>query len=146
MTKTLPTGCKKQTFDTSWRTFSLLLQNGSLDDQIGHLYAVDIELDHTNATEKQLVYDEIYPPILKNKKLLIHGKIQYISCSNNTLQQKQEINGHIEQLKKLMQCYSKKISISLFRITLFLPLTEPVCLLLKYIHTTHLNKNALRTL
>ena len=42
MTKTLPTGCIKQNFDTSWRTFNLLLQNVSLDDQIGHLYMVDI--------------------------------------------------------------------------------------------------------
>ena len=33
----------------------VLLQNVSLDDQIGHLYVVDIEFDHTKATEKQLV-------------------------------------------------------------------------------------------
>ena len=42
MTKPLPTGCIKQNFDTSWRTFNLLLQNVSLDDQIGHLYMADI--------------------------------------------------------------------------------------------------------
>ena len=46
MTKSLPTGCIKQNFDTSWRTFNLLLQNVSLTDQIGHLYVIDIELDH----------------------------------------------------------------------------------------------------
>ena len=70
MTKPLPTGCIKQNFDTSWRTFNLLLQNVSLDDQIGHLYVVDIEFDHTKATEKQLVYNEIYPPIIEKQKII----------------------------------------------------------------------------
>ena len=55
MTKLLPTGCIKQNLDTSWRTFNLLLQNVSLNDQIGHLYEVDIVTDHTKATEKQIV-------------------------------------------------------------------------------------------
>ena len=70
MTKPLPTGCIKQNLDTSWRTSNLLLQNVSLDDQIGHLYMVDIEFDHTKATEKQLVYNEIYPPIIKKQKII----------------------------------------------------------------------------
>ena len=65
MTKPLPTGCIKQNLVTSWRTSNLLLQNVSLDDQIGHLYMVDIEFDHNKATEKQLVCNEIYPPIIK---------------------------------------------------------------------------------
>ena len=65
MTKPLPTGCIKQNLDTSWRTSNLLLQNVSLDDQVGHLYMVDIEFDHNKATEKQLVCNEIYPPIIK---------------------------------------------------------------------------------
>ena len=45
----------------------LFLQNVSLDDQIGigHLYVVDIEFDYTKATEKQLVYNEIYPSIIE---------------------------------------------------------------------------------
>ena len=70
MTKPLPTGYIKQNFNTSWRTFNLLLQNVSLDDQIGHLYVVDIEFDHTKATEKQLVYNEIYPPIIEKQKII----------------------------------------------------------------------------
>ena len=70
MTKPLPTGCIKQNLDTSWRTSNLLLQNVSLDDQIGHLYMVDIEFDHTKATEKQLVYNEIYPPIIEKRKII----------------------------------------------------------------------------
>ena len=76
MTKRLPTGCIKQNLDTSWRTFNLILQNVSLNDQI------DIELDYTKATEKL--------------------KDQSISCSNNIPQRKKEIQEHIEQLKMLM--------------------------------------------
>ena len=67
MTKPLPIGCRKQKFDTSWRTFNLLLQNFSLDDQIDHL---DIEFDHTNTTEKQLDYNEVYPPIIEKQKII----------------------------------------------------------------------------
>ena len=47
MTKPLPTGCIKQNTDISWRTFNLLLKRVSFDDQVGHLYVVDIEFDHT---------------------------------------------------------------------------------------------------
>ena len=54
ITKPLPTSCIKQNFGTCWRTFNLSLQNVSLDDKIDHLYEVDIEFDHTKATEKQL--------------------------------------------------------------------------------------------
>ena len=67
MTKPLPTGCIKENSDVSWRTFNLLLKKVSLGDQIGHLYVVDIEFDHTKATENQIVYNEIYPPIIEKQ-------------------------------------------------------------------------------
>ena len=70
MTKPLPTGCIKQNLDTSWRIFNLLLQNVSLSDQIGHLNGVDIKFDHTKAAEKQIVYNEIYPPIIEKQKVI----------------------------------------------------------------------------
>ena len=38
MTKQLPTGCIKQNLDMSWMTFTLFLQNVSLNDQTGQLY------------------------------------------------------------------------------------------------------------
>ena len=46
MGKTLTTGYIKENLDVTWRTFNLLLERVSLDDQIGHLYVVDIEFDH----------------------------------------------------------------------------------------------------
>ena len=70
MSKPLQINSIKQNFDTNWKTFNLLLQKVSLDDQIGHLNVVDIETDHTKATEKQLVYNEIYPPIIEKQKII----------------------------------------------------------------------------
>ena len=64
------TGCIKENSDVSWRTFNLLLGKVSLDYQIGHLYVVDIEFDHTKATENQIVYNEIYPPIIEKQKII----------------------------------------------------------------------------
>ena len=55
MTKPLPTGCIKENSDVSWMTFNLLLEKDSFDDQIGHLYVVDIEFDHAKATDNQIV-------------------------------------------------------------------------------------------
>ena len=60
----------KRNLGTSCRTFNLLLQNINLDDQICHLYGADIEFDHNKATEKQLVYNEIYPPIIEKRKII----------------------------------------------------------------------------
>ena len=70
MTKPLPTGCIKENSDVSWRTFNLLLQKVSLDDQIGHLYVVDIKFDHTKATKNEIVYNEIYLPIIEKQKII----------------------------------------------------------------------------
>ena len=70
MEKPLPTGFIKQNLDTSWRTVNFILQNVSLSDQIGHLYVIDIEFDHTKAAEKQKVYNEIYSPIIEKQKII----------------------------------------------------------------------------
>ena len=108
MTKLLPTGCIKQNLDITWRSFNLLLQNVNLHDKIGYFYVADIEFDHTKATEN-IVYNEIYPPIIKKQKIIIHVKGQYINCLNNILQQKKEIHDHIKKLKKPMRRCLKKI-------------------------------------
>ena len=70
MTKPLPTGCIKNEADLSWRTFNLLLESESLEDKIGHLYIVDIKFDYENATKEQIVYNEIYPPIVEKQKTI----------------------------------------------------------------------------
>ena len=47
-----------------------MLEKVSLNDQIGHRYVVDIEFDHTKATENQIAYNEIYPLIIEKQKII----------------------------------------------------------------------------
>ena len=68
MTRPMPTGCIKQNNSPSWVEFNLLLEKVSLEDSIGHLFVVDIEFDEQNATKKQHMYNEIFPPKLKNRR------------------------------------------------------------------------------
>ena len=79
MTKALPTGSVKDDSDISWETFNILLENVSFEDEIGHLYVVDIKFDLENATEKELIYNEIYPPIIEKQKVID-------PCERSTLQ------------------------------------------------------------
>ena len=68
MTKPLPTGCIKDGNDLSWETFNILLEKVDFEDEIGHLFVVDIMFDLKNGTKRQLAYNEIYPPIIKKKR------------------------------------------------------------------------------
>ena len=80
---------------------------------------VDIEFDHTKATEKQLVYNEIYPPIIEKQKIIDPCERSVYQLLEHLLPQKKEIHNHIKQLKKLIQRYSKKLSNNVFRTTIF---------------------------
>ena len=70
MTRPMPTGCIKQNASPSWVTFNLLIEKVSLEDEIGHLFVVDIEFDFENASQRQLTYNEIFPPIIEKKKIM----------------------------------------------------------------------------
>ena len=70
MTRPMPTGCIKENNSPSWLTFNLLLEKVSLDDEIGHLFIVDIEFDVENASEKTYMYNEIFPPIIEKEKII----------------------------------------------------------------------------
>ena len=70
MTRPVPTGCIKQNISPSWLEFNLLIEKVSLEDSIGHLFVVDIEFDEKNASEKQYMYNEIFPPIIEKQKIL----------------------------------------------------------------------------
>ena len=52
MTKLLLTDCIKDDSNISWQTFNNLLEK---EDEIGHLFVVDIMFDLKNASKKQLV-------------------------------------------------------------------------------------------
>ena len=70
MTKPLPTGSIKDNPDLSWRTFNFLIESVSLEDKKGHLYIVDIEFNYKNASKKQIICNEIYPPIVEKQKTI----------------------------------------------------------------------------
>ena len=69
MTKPMLTGCIKENNSPTWLEFNLLLEKVSLEDRIGHLSVVNIELDEKNATRKQYMYNEIFSPIIEKQKI-----------------------------------------------------------------------------
>ena len=67
MTKPMAIGSIKDKAH-SWTEFNPLMEKVSLDDPIGHLFVVDIEFDHEHATDAQIMYNEMMPPIIEKKK------------------------------------------------------------------------------
>ena len=63
-------GFIKEKPSPTWSTFNLLLESVSIDDPIGHLFVVDIKFDYDNATKKQLLFNEILPPVIEKHKIL----------------------------------------------------------------------------
>ena len=70
MTRPMPTGCIKEYPSPSFREFNLLLYGVTLDDPYGHLFIVDIEFNEKEATEREMLYNEIFPPIIEKQKTL----------------------------------------------------------------------------
>ena len=72
MIKPLPTGSiKKMKNIPSLKEFDFIIHGISYKDKIGHLFVADIELDHKNADEKQLFFNEICTPNFEKKKSFI---------------------------------------------------------------------------
>ena len=69
MTKPMAVGSIKDK-TPSWVEFNLLMEKVTLDDPIGHLFLVDIEFDHEHATDVQIMYNEMMPPIIEKKATL----------------------------------------------------------------------------
>ena len=72
MTKPLPAWCtiKRSKKKPTIREFSLIIESVSDEDTIGHLLILDIHFDENKATEKNLLFNEIYTPIFEKKKVL----------------------------------------------------------------------------
>ena len=69
MTKPLPTGSIQKKVP-SLREFNLLRETVNLDNSIGHLFVVEYFFDYKNATQKQKIYNGIYPPMIEKQKIL----------------------------------------------------------------------------
>ena len=52
------------------KQFNMLLEKLDLDNQIGHLFVVDIEFNAVEATAKTLRYNQIYTPVFEKDKIV----------------------------------------------------------------------------
>ena len=69
MTKPMAVGSiKEKTPD--WVECNVLLEKVTLDDKIRHLFIVDIEFDYENVDAKQIIYNEIYLPVIDKQTKL----------------------------------------------------------------------------
>ena len=48
----------------------MLLESVSTNDPIEHIFAVDIKFDYENTTEKQLLFNEVLPPVIEKHNIL----------------------------------------------------------------------------
>ena len=117
----------------------MLLQNVSLNDQIGHLYVVDIKFDHTKATEKQIVYNEIYPPIIEKQKIIDPCER---SVYQTVFRNKKGNSRTYRATKKAHATLFKKNSTNVVRTTFFAINRVGCSVTFTYIYTIHLNKSA----
>lgn len=102
MTKPMPIGSIKRK-QPDWKEFNLLLETVTLDDKIGHLFIIDNKFDYENVDAKQLMYNEIYPPVLINQKSQMLMRDQYFNFLSYTLKRQRQNQNHSEQLKNNKQ-------------------------------------------
>ena len=119
MTKPLPTGCIKKTLTYIGGLFICCCKMLVFIIRLANFMWLILNLVILKPQKNKQFIVTFNLQLLKSKRLLIHAKGQYISCLNNILQQKRKIHNHTEQLKKLMQRYSKKNSTNVFRATSF---------------------------
>ena len=108
---------------------------------------LDIEFDHTKATEKQIVYNDIFPSIIEKQEIIdpgarsVYQLLEQYSVTEKgnprsyraTKKARATLFKKKKKKKKINQCIYNNFS---------LPLIELVGLSLNYIHTIHLNKSA----
>ena len=69
MTKPMAVGSTKEK-TPDWVECNVLLEKVTLDDKTRHLFIVDIEFDYENVDAKQIMYNEIYPPVIDKQTKL----------------------------------------------------------------------------
>ena len=70
MMKPLSTGSIKKQKTSSFKKFNLIIESLSAEDDICHLFVIDIKFNEERANEKNLLFNEIYTPIFDKKKIL----------------------------------------------------------------------------
>ena len=99
MTKPLPTVCIKENKNLSWVDFNILKESVDLTDKIGHLFVVDTFFDPKNAEKKQLLYNEIFTPVIE--------KLKTLAAYERSLYQVLELFKQNKRETKAVQLHSK---------------------------------------
>ena len=105
MTKPLPIGCIKEHPSPSWLEFNLLLKTVDLDDEIGHLFLVDIKFDEERAAEHNYMNNEILTPIIEKQKIL--------EANEHSVYQFLELQKMSDGVPKTYRC-TKKSHVTMF--------------------------------
>ena len=75
MTKSMPMGCiKVEKFVPSWKHFNILTEKVCIEDEIAHLFVTDIHFGEKNATERQMMYNELHTLAFEKEKCLIQAR------------------------------------------------------------------------
>ena len=74
MTKPLLTGSIKNQKTPSLKKFNLIVESLSVEDDIGHLFVVDIMFSKEKTVKKILLFNEMFSPIFEKKKVLPASK------------------------------------------------------------------------
>ena len=103
----------KKDFPPSMAEFDKILDSISHEDDIGHLFAVDIKFHDIN--EKTLLFNELYPPIFeKNKKIdpYEQSMLQLMSIAVRN-EEKDKLNSFPYSFKTRSTLKEKKVRASL---------------------------------
>ena len=123
MTKLMPGGAIKEK-DASWTEYNLLFEKVSLDDKKGHIFVVDIEFDYLQATDCQIIYNEILPPFIEKSTKInanersIYQLLELYSEDNrgNPKNYKVSTKAHSNLLaKKFVPLYLEEIKFAVLR-------------------------------
>ena len=108
MTKPLPCGCiKKKKKVLSLEELPALLKSVTLDDNIGHIFTLDMELSDINP--KTLLFNETYLPIFeKNKEISQHKRSTSQIMSRKQKKKTKMKFQHYLLIVKRTQLYEKK--------------------------------------
>ena len=110
MTKSLPTRCIKEQKVPSWKEINLLLEKVDLDNEIGHLYIVDIKFNEKEATEKHYVHNEIYCSVFEQKKVIDANERSIFQLLQNLKENDGKPQIYAAQNKLTQQCSKKYCS------------------------------------
>lgn len=95
---------------------TFFLKNVDLEDKIGHLFIVDIEFDAENATEKELMYNEILPPIIEKENILEANEplvYQLLELFSKTTQNKPK--SYRWRLPRRFEIFNKKMLLESYK-------------------------------